>query len=65
MMYKQYWDLFWTTGMPEAWLMSRDRKDLSQNGPRRLAGDGQGAGPLADFQPRLTDNVAGGPRGLI
>ena len=19
-----YWNLFWTTGMPEAWLMSRD-----------------------------------------
>lgn len=23
---RAYWDLFWTTGMPEAWLMSRDRE---------------------------------------
>ena len=26
-MNREYWKLFWTTGMPEAWLMSRDGEE--------------------------------------
>ena len=33
-----FWDLFWNTGMPEAWLMSRDM------GAVPLSGGDQGAG---------------------
>jgi len=64
MMCKQYWDLFWTTGMPEAWLLSRGSDKRAWSESRRLAGDGQGPGPLADYQPRFTGTIPGGPRGL-
>ena len=59
-----YWNLFWTTGMPEAWLMSRDVRGPLQppdNVPpaeRELL-----SGPLAGPQLR-SDNSPGGPMGL-
>lgn len=31
MIYEPYWGLFWTTGMPEAWLMSRNRMGQLEN----------------------------------
>lgn len=39
----RFWDLFWTTGMPEAWLMSRGGEGPGSPGPepgpgRRLPG---------------------------
>ena len=59
-----YWKLFWTTGMPEAWLMSRDDAGPLQApnsiplGEREML-----SGPLAGPQPR-SDNSPGGPIGL-
>ena len=29
----ELWNLFWTTGMPEAWLMSRGGEGLDSPGP--------------------------------
>ena len=57
-----YWNLFWTTGMPEAWLMSRtgERPALGGAEPRQGGGPPP-SGTLASFQPRLTDRVLGGP----
>lgn len=61
-----YWNLFWTTGLPEAWLMSRsgigpartrDRDDLFSEERQALSG------PLASAQPR-SDNSPGGPTKL-
>lgn len=54
-----YWNLFWTTGMPEAWLMSR--------GPDGGAGAvklEELSGSLAAAQPNLSSNVPGGPERL-
>lgn len=59
-----YWNLFWTTGMPEAWLMSRNGEGLRQAGPKSKPGvEERLSGPLAGFQPR-SDNSPGGPMGL-
>ena len=59
-----FWNLFWTTGMPEAWLMSRDGERLGRVDPESQPGDGRGLfGPLAGFQPH-SDNSPGGPMGL-
>lgn len=59
-----YWNLFWTTGMPEAWLMSRSGEGPRQDGPEPRPGGGRGPfGPLAGLQPR-SDNCPGGPMGL-
>ena len=60
-----YWNLFWTTGMPEAWLMSRDQLET----PEAAAGPGAervggGSGPLAVVQPNRLGNVPGGPEWL-
>ena len=56
MMREQYWGLFWTTGMPEAWLMSRERMGQLKN----AAGPGT-EGTAAGAQPGPSDNS---PRGL-
>lgn len=56
-----YWNLFWTTGMPEAWLMSRDGRGSTQGQVSAPAEERQLlSGPLAGFQPR-SDNSPGGP----
>ena len=63
-MYKSYWNLFWTTGLPHAWLMSRDRGEPAQAPDSLLPGERQMlSGPLADLQPR-SDNSPGGPMKL-
>lgn len=60
-----YWDLFWTTGMPEAWLMSRNGERARQTGPDPRQRDGWGLyGPLAGFQPHMSENSPGGPEEL-
>lgn len=59
-----YWNLFWTTGMPEAWLMSRGGEGLHQTAPEARPGDMLGLfGSLAGFQPN-SDSFPGGRRGL-
>ena len=59
-----YWNLFWTTGMPEAWLMSRDvRGPLQPSDNVPLAERELLSGPLAGPQLR-SDNSPGGPMGL-
>lgn len=59
-----YWNLFWTTGMPEAWLMSRDvRGPLQPPDNVPLAERELLSGPLAGPQLR-SDNSPGGPMGL-
>ena len=54
-----YWNLFWTTGMPEAWLMSRsgERADagLKIEGPWGLSG------PPTGVEPGPPDGAAKGP----
>ena len=57
-----YWNLFWTTGMPEAWLMSRDRPGAARaDAGLRVEGPWGLSGPPADVQPVPQD---GGPTGL-
>lgn len=58
MMREQYWGLFWSTGMPEAWLMSRGPMGT----PEITAGQGAEGRP-AGFQPSPLGNLPGGPRG--
>lgn len=59
-----YWNLFWTTGMPEAWLMSRDGAGLFPDPDSAPLRERQmPSGPLAGPQPR-SDNSPGGPMGL-
>ena len=61
---QSFWNLFWTTGMPEAWLMSRDRRGGPQAGDGVPAGERELlSGPLAGAQPR-SENPPGGPMGL-
>lgn len=59
MMNEPYWGLFWTTGMPEAWLMSRDRMGQLKD----AAGPGA-EGTTAEAQSGLSDNAPGSPGGL-
>lgn len=64
MMDTTYWNLFWTTGMPEAWLMSRSRAKPFQARDSAVQGERQAlSGPLVGGQPR-SDNSPGGPMGL-
>ena len=58
-----YWNLFWSTGMPEAWLMSRDGEGTHQKGPGAEPGVWQGlsGGALVRFGPRMPDIFPGGP----
>lgn len=59
MMNEPYWGLFWTTGMPEAWLMSRERMGQLKND----AGPGaEGITSPAPVSPQ--DNSPGSPWGL-
>lgn len=60
---KAYWDLFWSTGMPEAWLMSRDREVPPMSGA--VQGGVQGlTSPLVDLPSPVTSDVPGSPRNL-
>ena len=56
---EQYWGLFWSTGLPEAWLMSRsgEKADagLKIEGPWGLSG------PPAGVEPSPSDGE-GRPR---
>ena len=63
---KGYWDLFWSTGRPELWLMSRseDRQEKTVS-ERSMGGSQELSRPLANFQPRLSENFPSDPRGLI
>lgn len=62
---KKYWDLFWTTGMPEAWLMSRDGKNPAQGpfGMDTIPGS-ELFGPQAGFRAHMPGEKPGGPWGL-
>ena len=64
-MYEDYWDLFWTTGLPQAWLMSREREGHMDAAPgledaprRRLA-------PLSGGWPPAAGGMPGDPRGIV
>ncbi len=54
-MNEQYWGLFWSTGMPEAWLMSR-------NGER--AGTEAEPGPAPGAKP-APEGKSSGPPGPV
>ncbi len=58
-----YWNLFWTTGMPEAWLMSRDGKAIPPSGAVQQGGQGL-PGPWADSPTPLMNGIPGSPRNL-
>ncbi len=61
----RFWDLFWTTGMPEAWLMSRNEEKAHRAGAEVRPADGRDLyGPLTGFQSRMSENSPGGPEGL-
>ena len=49
-----YWRLFWTTGMPEAWLMSRSGE---RPAPSRIQPEGR---TPADGQPGRSKAAPGG-----
>ena len=56
-----YWNLFWTTGMPEAWLMSRDGTAVPPSGA--FQGGAQGLpGPWADSSVALMNSIPGNPK---
>ena len=58
-----YSNLFWTTGMPEAWLMSREGNAVPPSGA--LQGGGQGLpGLWADSPAPLMNSVPGSLRNL-
>ena len=52
----ELWNLFWTTGMPEAWLMSRNGEEPAPDRPDTASG----TGPLA-FPPGRLNIAPGGP----
>lgn len=52
-----FWDLFWITGMPEAWLMSRDREIPIQPGMEQ--GGIQGLSGTAPFSGQPLGGVPG------
>ena len=54
-----YWNLFWTTGLPEAWLMSRE-----PDAPAGRVGSEELFGPLTPARISLSSNVPGGPERL-
>lgn len=54
-----YWNLFWTTGLPQAWLMSRDRRGPADAAARELPH------PLAGYGPQMTDAIPGDPRRIV
>ena len=58
-----YWNLFWSTGMPEAWLMSRNGDGIQGPGAEPGGWEKLANSPLAAVQPRL-NNFPGGPGGL-
>lgn len=61
---KTYWDLFWTTGLPEAWLMSRGGAEpVLPGGVPSGVGQGQFA-PLTGFPPRVSEESPEGPQKL-
>ena len=49
-----YWQLFWTTGLPEAWLMSRGGQSAA---PAQAA---EGSGPRAEGQAGPRESAPGG-----
>lgn len=58
-----YWSLFWSTGMPEAWLMSRNGEGARQagfgtepDGWQRLSNS-----PLASYGPQVLGGAPGNP----
>lgn len=65
-MYSGYWDLFWTTGMPQAWLMSREREGRMDAPPSLDNTWRQGlSAPPVDFQLSMMDGIPGGPKGIV
>lgn len=59
MINEPFWGLFWTTGMPEAWLLSRERmrqlRDAAGPGAESVAGG---------EQPAPSDETPGNPQGF-
>ena len=64
-----YWNLFWTTGMPEAWLMSRDQSAAIQSAAAQSAtppaadGEETPAAFGAEAGSGLTGGVSAAPKG--
>ena len=58
-----YWNLFWSTGMPEAWLMSRDGTDavplgMVQGGGQVITGPLSGSSlPPVGYPPGNAKNL--------
>ncbi len=61
-----YWNLFWTTGMPEAWLMCRDQVAAVQSAAAQFAAlpaaDGEEKS-AAEAGPGLTGGISAAPKG--
>ena len=59
----RFWDLFWTTGMPEAWLMSRGGESPVPPGPELELGQ-RLPGPLNGAPYPPVGGVPGNPSNL-
>jgi len=55
----ELWNLFWTTGMPEAWLMSRDGARPQPGGTE--PGDGREPSAPVNLGPSLSGMAPGDP----
>ena len=55
-----FWDLFWNTGMPEAWLMSRDQADAARSAAPPAENAEGHAGSAAGVQSGLAGGVCAG-----
>ena len=59
----RFWGRFWTTGMPEAWLMSRDEEGPASLGPEVELGQRLPGPPVGPPYPPV-GGVPGNPGNL-
>ena len=59
----RFWDLFWTTGMPEAWLMSRGKENSALPEPELGLGQELPGPPNGSPYPPV-GGVPGNPNNL-
>ena len=63
MMREQYWGLFWSTGMPTAWLMSRGGSGADAG--LRVEGPWGLSGPPTGVEPVAPEDIPQSPKGPI
>ena len=59
----EYWNLFWMTGMPQAWVLSHGRSEAAPPpGQEEHGGD---PGLMAGLQLPITGTTPADPRGIV